>query len=580
MTTVTQPAHPQLDHKLIGNIGGTFIVPSYQRGYRWDTEDVKRLLDDIWACGGKDYSLQPIVVKKESSDQNTFWELIDGQQRLTTLYLIFLYMKRAGLQNAAPPYDIHYQTRPGSQYYLKTIDPNEHQDNIDNLHLYNAYESIRNWFDIHGQRRQLVANKFYGYLFDNVRVIWYEPPTMSNDNNKKDSIALFTRLNMGRIPLTDAELIKALLLSEVRKKQPDRAQEIAAQWDRIENDLHDPDIWAFIASENANVNAEIYPTRINLLLDTLADEKDGKPNGKRPRYYTFDTLRKYIENDTSDSKSTFWDEVVKLHSLIMGWFRNPNLYNKIGFLVFTGSSFGDLVKKSNVRKKQFEISLIDGIRSKINIQKKGLLDLTYSDNNDHTKLLNLLLLMNVETVTSIKQRFPFRLHIGKTWSLEHIHAQNAEMLVKRDQWKAWLEAHKLALSVFSTKNLHNGLVQEIDSALQTIDTAINFGSKFQDISARVIDVFSAQKSTHDEHSICNLALLSQNDNSSLSNAVFEVKRQNILKIDRNGGYIPECTRNVFLKYYTCEDAQQIHFWGPQDKENYYEAIVSTLNNYL
>jgi len=54
---------------------------------------------------------------------------------------------------------------------------------------------------------------------------WYEAPFNT------DAKALFIRLNVGRIPLTDAELIKAALLSAVRNDSTDRAHEIAAQWD-------------------------------------------------------------------------------------------------------------------------------------------------------------------------------------------------------------------------------------------------------------------------------------------------------------------------------------------------------------
>jgi len=41
-----------------------FFIPSYQRGYRWTTEDVTKLLDDIWESAGRLYSLLPIVVKR------------------------------------------------------------------------------------------------------------------------------------------------------------------------------------------------------------------------------------------------------------------------------------------------------------------------------------------------------------------------------------------------------------------------------------------------------------------------------------------------------------------------------------
>jgi uncharacterized protein with ParB-like and HNH nuclease domain len=84
-----------LELKLIGDIAGSFRVPRYQRGYRWGKLEVERLLNDIWESNGKPYSLQPIVVKR---DGETAFELVDGQQRLTTLYLIFVFMQRERLQ--------------------------------------------------------------------------------------------------------------------------------------------------------------------------------------------------------------------------------------------------------------------------------------------------------------------------------------------------------------------------------------------------------------------------------------------------------------------------------------------------
>ena len=75
----------KLDIKLVGDIEGNFYVPSYQRGYRWGKTEVKRLLDDICSTEGKrNYCLQPVVVRKNGDK----YELIDGQQRLTTIYLI------------------------------------------------------------------------------------------------------------------------------------------------------------------------------------------------------------------------------------------------------------------------------------------------------------------------------------------------------------------------------------------------------------------------------------------------------------------------------------------------------------
>src|SRR5579862_7460608 len=70
----------------------SFFVPSYQRGYRWTERQVMDLLDDVWEFQSKSqeqdkasfYCLQPVVVKMRDSGD---WELIDGQQRLTTILL-------------------------------------------------------------------------------------------------------------------------------------------------------------------------------------------------------------------------------------------------------------------------------------------------------------------------------------------------------------------------------------------------------------------------------------------------------------------------------------------------------------
>lgn len=581
--TNTLPA--PLDHKFVGDVSGVFFIPGYQRGYRWDTTDVSRLLDDIWNNQEPFYNLQPVVVKRQqlSSDgQKQHWELIDGQQRLTTLYLIFLYMHSTGLNISDLPYELHYETRPGSQAYLKNLDSDERESNIDYYHLYNAFACISEWFDAHGNRRQYAANKFYEALFEKVRVIWYEAP------HDMDSTALFTRLNVGRIPLTDAELVKALLLSKLSAQQSLRAQEVASQWDIIERDLHAPDLWGFVAGSDCGKEDDRYPTRISLLLDTLAPAPEGhRPGRKLPRYHTFEVLRKSIEVTPEE----FWKDVLNLHDLILGWFNNRNLYHKVGYLVATGTAFGELARLAYGQKKsQIEQQLDQRIKTSLNLRVSDIESLSYTSKSDYDKIFRLLLLMNVETMRLTphsNQRFPFHLHADTAWSLEHIHAQNAENLTKAEQWHAWLQQHLMALEALAPETVaaQAQLVADIHAALPQTKSVSNFGPIFQELVARVVKAFNppseqGASTAQSVHSIGNLALLSKADNSRLSNSVFEVKRQNVLAVDRKGGYIPVCTRNVFLKYYTSADAHQNHFWGVQDREHYFTAITDTVDKYL
>ena len=576
-----------LASKFVGDISGVFRVPGYQRGYRWDTTDVDRLLNDIWqalktAELDQPYNLQPIVVKQHSrgsTAQTCQWELVDGQQRLTTIYLILLYMHKTGLNKAPLPYSLHYETRPGSAIFLERLGDEELDDydsNIDYFHFHRAYRCIGKWFDAHGARIQFAANKFYEALFEKVAVIWYQAP------QDMDATALFTRLNVGRIPLTDAELVKALLLSRIKVEHAHRAAEVASQWDIIERDLHAPELWGFICGNSPKVT-DRYPTRISLLLDSLVS---GSQARKSTRYHTFESLRPDIETDSL----AFWLKILNLHDLMLGWFNNRNLFHKVGYLVLTGTDFGELARLSaNQSKRQFEQDLDHRIQESLRLKASDVEALSYDDRKDYDKLLHLLLLVNVETMRRVphaNQRFPFHMHTDTAWSLEHIHAQDAENLTKAEQWQTWLRLHLTALNELAPNTVpqQSQLLEDLKIALEQVCTAQNFGNTFQDLASRVVAAFNAPDeqtaSAHGLHSIANLALLSRSDNSLLSNAVFEAKRQMLLDVDRKGGYIPVCTRNVFLKYYTPANAHQNHFWGPQDRNHYLDTILEIAKPYF
>lgn len=132
-----------LETKFVADIRGSFYIPSYQRGYRWSETEVVRLLDDIYQNGKKNYCLQPVVVRKKE-DQ---YELIDGQQRLTTLYLIYKYMKNVNPFFNEPAFTLSYQTRDQSEEFLKTLDMTKQDDNIDFWFISKAYNTIKEWFE-------------------------------------------------------------------------------------------------------------------------------------------------------------------------------------------------------------------------------------------------------------------------------------------------------------------------------------------------------------------------------------------------------------------------------------------------
>lgn len=82
----------ELEGRLVGKISGEFVVMSYQRGYRWGESQVNALLNDIYDNGQKANCLQPIVVRV--LDNENQYELIYGQQRLTTLFLLHWHISK------------------------------------------------------------------------------------------------------------------------------------------------------------------------------------------------------------------------------------------------------------------------------------------------------------------------------------------------------------------------------------------------------------------------------------------------------------------------------------------------------
>lgn len=565
----------QLEEKLVGQIEGEFYVPSYQRGYRWDETQVKALLNDIYENGEKPYCLQPIVVRK---DEQGRYELIDGQQRLTTLFIIYQFMKTI-FPVVKVKYSLMYETRKENEdFFLDMANEDKAQTNIDFFFINKAYQTVKAWFEGKGETESIYIVTDFLKRFDNhVRVIWYE----LQDGDEADSIALFTRLNIGRIPLTNAELVKALFLCESVATQKgtalsnDRRLEISLQWDTIERELHDEDFWYFLTKKKA----EDYPTRIELLFDFMAKKKDDT----REQFHTF-----FYFNKRKAELLKLWDEILRYYYRMKEWYRNDRLYHKIGYLVASGSSTIDQLMSATkeMRKSEMDQSLDDAIRESIDC-KKPYGELTYE--NDYDMISNILLLFNVVSLmkNGSGARFPFKEFNNDNWSLEHIHAQHSLKLNTQEKWKSWLSEHIKSIVSLKSTMTEDQQVAAADKLIEEAQQAINEEHlrdvTFNDLSDRFIGMLSVKnESTEYVHSLSNMALLQGSTNSALSNELFDVKRRQIIELDSQGKFIPYCTKMVFMKYYSSEkqDSVSFHFWGESDRVAYIDKMNEVLKPYL
>lgn len=563
----------KLEPKLVGNISGDFFIADYQRGYRWK-EEVEMLLNDISDVEeGKNYCLQPIVVKKV----NERFELIDGQQRLTTLYLIqkFTKLYRPKIQIK---YTISYETRKDSKTFLENLDfenINNNPQNIDEYFIDEAAKTIKTWFEKFNSNTENkytsdddAANDIQTKLNNKVHVIWYEVDSSEN------STQLFTRLNIGKIPLTNAELVKALFLTRNNGINDTKQLEIATQWDIIEKELRNDNFWYFITNEAA----EKYATRIELVFNLMANKQ---PSDKE-RFRTFYYFSNEIKN--AKNKADVWQKILRYYQKLKEWYENFEVYHKVGYLIATQTiTLQNLLKESAGKtKSDFQQSLDEKIAQSINFNKEYS-ELSYE--TDASLIERLLLLFNVETIRQKQDefmRFPFERHKKENWSLEHIHAQHSEGLNTKAAVKDWLENHKISLLSLKDENLKE-LIARCDNLIEKIDNPndkSNISEIFNPIFTDVVSALTEKGEGEELHTLDNMALLSAKANSTLNNSTFDVKRNKIIEMDKTIDYIPVCTRRVFLKYYTESDKNQLHFWGEADRKAYTKNMNDVLKPYF
>lgn len=567
-----------LEAKPIGEIQGLFNIPAYQRGYRWEKTQVKTLLNDLYQCmeangQEKEYCLQPVVVQKRDESQ---YNLIDGQQRLTTIYILLRYVQHYfPFPFLITNFSFEYETRKDTQAFLDKMDPQLAQTNIDFFHIYQAYTTIKDWleetFPADTNKQYFALSNLYKYINEKVKVIWYEV------GSEVDPIALFTRLNVGKIQLTNAELIRALFLSDTPDGMENRKKyEMANQWDEIERQLRDDDdaFWAFFTRKSV----KDYPTRIDILFDLMFHKQDTEKNP----LFTFFKMEERLKRSDKDS---VWQEVISSFLQLKGWYKDNVYYHKIGYLIASGSlTMADLFDEARGKcKSEFNKRLDELIAESITWctnDKDSYWDLDY--HKDYNRICRILLLFNVLSTlgNGSQQRFLFNKYNNEEWSIEHIHAQNSEGLKTVELQLEWLQLHLPSLKAIHRDEPDNELIKTVEQAIDSIrHNGSLVRSDFNDIFRRVVSDMSETTDTDYINTLPNLALLSCGHNTCLSNSTFDVKRNLIINMDKRGEYIPYCTKMTFLKYYDNSSDVQVHFWGQKDREVYLQAIQNVIAPY-
>lgn len=640
--------------------GRYFYIPSYQRGYRWTEKQVGDLLRDLlcfandFANEGKEkkqdqfYCLQPVIARPitdedklkslfgteydESIQEHGVWEIIDGQQRLTTIFLLYKYLlDQKGWdvetlkeeEDGKELYHICYATRDGSAQFLeglsmKTIKDSDDEllkENVDYFHMANAFKYIGEWIKTDGKtiniRYQLggsldnIRTSFFKLLNGmsdtkggSVQVLWYEIAEVKEKSNVKE----FQKINTGKIRLTDAELIKGLFLLKKNFTAGDKfikQSELALEWEFIENTLHANNFWYFLQKKGYDM-----PNRIDMLFNLIykknalkeipEDEWDIKikeidaqlmdtRQSEIFRFY-YNRFEGKIGEDLQHEVAVAWDEVMELFRTLDDWFCSPSIYNYIGLLSQCGEDLCKLVlhfeyMSETSSRDDFEQFLVERIShhlrgAKLDKEKKQILN-TY--NKDHDTIYKLLLTLNIHLLNEQNQKlesesdvykFPFDVLSAQNWDIEHIDSFHTNALKKEKDKQEWIETAMADRKDELKEEEVASINQKVEE--NALDDAINILKK----NAQEVEADEEIKNT-----IGNLTLLDAATNRMYGNSLFCTKRRIIIERIKQGVFVPIATQYIFAKFFD-EKGTNRSLWTKEDMEAYHKYIYEALITYI
>jgi hypothetical protein len=555
-----------------------YRIPAYQRGYRWTRTQVTQLLEDIREFTQREnplpeefYCLQPLVLRANADGS---YEVVDGQQRLTTLLLILRHFnERLAAKYQQKLYTLEYETRPDLLAFLEDPTQEKAAANIDFFHISQAVKTIEDWFAARESEVEAIKAAF----LNKAKVIWFQL------SSSEAPVAAFTRLNVGKIPLTNGELIRALFLKRRNGEAASTIQlRIAYEWDLLEKALQNGDFWCFLSNNTGQQGA-----RIDFLFDLVARQEGMKSIGDD--YATFNHFSNKLTGKKADPEKD-WLAVKKTFMLMEEWFQDRRLYHLVGFLIWGEVSVNEIRTLAEEKTKQsFKKTLIEtickrtmgsGAPADVNKFREWITErldsLEYP--RDARRIRSILLLFNLATLmesTQSNMRFQFESFKTAMWDIEHVRSVASDRPGNHKGQVEWL---KHCLGYLQWASEAPELQKEI-SEFTVLPPKQATDVMFDSLYGKILDHFNEASGGEVENGIDNLVLLDYATNRSYKNSVFVVKRHRILSLDRHGIFVPLCTRNVFLKCYNPR-VEHMMFWTLEDSEGYRQVMVDTLHKFF
>lgn len=565
-----------LTTKSVGEIvheGMKFFIPSYQRGYRWEPQQVTALLNDLVEFEnsfqtGRFYCLQPLVVFRKNDNE---WEVVDGQQRLTTIFLI-LHKLVPGQQQ----FTVRYERYPELHFDLEKLACKASAIESPDLHfIRQAEQAIEQWRSKNADRKLESLMNLDGKC---VKFIWH------CIESREEAMRSFTRLNGGKIKLLDAELIRATLVRSDGQNEAER-QRIALRWDDIERRLQEPEFWAFLTGEVNNSEC-----RMDWLLRLTAPEQKSAKNAADHAVFEW-----FLTELVNRRPSQLWEEVESYFGTLEEWFEDNELFHLTGYLIHHGGyekCLRPLLSSAREHgKDDFRIHLRCKIRNTVfgnlcsSAEISGHLEkITYAKHpQDVHKVLELFNLAAILSDPSATIRFSFHAFQKQDWDIEHIHAPASRLPENEAEFKGAFESLH---DYFERRNCQDDLDKTkqllIDLPLLWKHDPTKLSADYMDLCRQFSQgTINNQTELADSEidKLWNLTLLDATTNRGYGNSPFAVKRGWILGLNQSERYILPCTRNVFTKAYSDEPVNLLH-WTRNDAEDYKKAIQKRLDDFF
>lgn len=580
-----------------------YYIAPYQRGYKWKSttkyDQVPQLLIDIYKAyiqETEEYYLQYITVKGSTDDKKNI-EVLDGQQRLTTLSLLF-YVAEGVSKNTSNFSNIAFGKLKYSRHessespevdifeeVIKHLKDDKLRDN--EIETQNMFYLVRAARCIQGFLGKLLDTEklsaFLEYLKEHVKII------LNRENDFSSSEDIFANLNDNKVALTNSYLIKGLLLTlagrndklqrcRTYKEIVDKRTIMGRNWDEISSWFNKEEVCVYFfkdkngMEEILNIALEKYiaskdkddltePSNDEEILNYFKEsEKESKISEANNLFNRFDE-----EIRTPKSANEVLDIIKHIYrkfKSIYDDYEDSSLYNLLGYVLFSEGVKYDIknIIDSSYDKirEDCEKFIYEKIFDKIDIEKKQE-DLAYRPNNPNLK--NLLLAFSVfpEDLcipkrmkdTSTSYRFDFYAYYKKKWTFEHIYPQHPEAEITVDP---------SAIPSVCKEIKNNVEIRNKESLIDKIQE--NKKIKFEDISYIYGNIDNPDV-------VGNMALLTGGSNSALSNNLFITKRKILYDKINHGEFVPQHTINVFSKVLDTglDDKQfnpNLFIWGQTD----------------